>query len=163
MRYITAVLLVLFRPLYTEGFTQFSAFVTTIPLRWFYDATLSGTIIHLGSKSIDYITACSALGAYLFLAVLVLFTPRISFKKGLQIFLTGAVIIFLVNVMRIFVLATLLINNNIDMFVTLHLFTWKVLSGVFVALVWIFLVKLYRIKAIPIVSDWKYLLKLLRR
>jgi cell division septal protein FtsQ len=62
---------------------------------------------------------------------------------------------------RIDILAYLLVNENINLFIGLHLFTWKMLSGIYVALVWIFLVKKYKIKEIPIVGDYNYLKKLL--
>tara|TARA_Y100000310_G_C20686031_1_gene819038 strand:- start:1286 stop:1813 length:528 start_codon:yes stop_codon:yes gene_type:complete len=158
-RLITAWVVVAFRGVYAPIVTTFSAYASYIPLSILFGARLSGNVISLSGKSIEYVEACSAIGAYVFLALLILLTGGIEFRKGVKLFAYGSLLILLANIIRIDVLAYLLANNNIDMFLTLHLFIWKIISGIYVALVWIFLVKKYDIKGIPLVDDFKYFLR----
>ena len=74
-------------------------------------------------------------------------------------FLVGSFLILVANIIRIDILAYLLVKNNVNLFLTLHMLTWKLLSGIYVAFVWIFLVKKYDVKGIPLISDFKYLKK----
>ncbi len=157
LRYCFAVTLVLFKAVYAPLVIGLSAYFSYLPLKLVFGATLVNHVIWLGQKSIEYIEACSATGAYLFLALLILLTYGVSFKKGLTMFGWGALFILVANIIRIDFLAYLLVAENVNMFVTLHLLTWKLLSGVFVAFIWILLVKKFNVQGIPIVSDFKFL------
>ena len=84
---------------------------------------------------------------------------QIELKKGINMFLVGSFLILVANIIRIDILAYLLVKNNVNLFLTLHMLTWKLLSGIYVAFVWIFLVKKYDVKGIPLISDFKYLKK----
>ena len=85
----------------------------------------------------------------------------IKLKTSLKMFFLGSFIILLANIIRIESLIIVLINGGKNYFETLHLLIWKVLSSIFVALVWIFLIKIYKIKSIPLISDFKQIRKLM--
>ena len=159
MRLFVSLMAVWFMGLYSFIILDISAYLSYLPLKLLYNANIADNVIYLGEKSIEYVEACGAVGAYVFLGLLILLTRNINFKKGLKMFFIGAILILFANIIRIDILAYLLIKNDINMFITLHLFTWKILSGVYVALVWIFLVKMYDIKEIPLWSDFKHLKK----
>lgn len=126
-----------------------------------YEASLSGITILTNSHSLTFIPACAAASAYILLGILILLTKDIKRKTGIKMFLLGSIIILVANIIRIESLILILINGGKNYFETLHLFIWKVLSSIFVALVWIFLIKRYKIKSIPLVSDYKSLRKLM--
>ncbi|MBT3865918.1 pacearchaeosortase [Candidatus Woesearchaeota archaeon] len=153
-----ALLVVLFRDTFSPIIVSFSAYLSYLSLIPF-GADLNMNVLSIGTKAINYVEACAAVGAYVFLALLILFTRNINLKKGIKMFLLGALLILVANIIRIDVLAYLLVQNNVNLFLTLHILTWKLLSGLYVALVWIFLVKKFSVKEIPIVSDFKYLKK----
>jgi len=162
LRLFFALLVVLLSNYYSWIITKISLIISYFQLKLFFSpVVLSDNLIILGNRSIEYVTSCAAVGAYMFLAILILLTGGITLKKGLEIFFVGSFLILLANLIRIDILAHLLINENINLFIGLHLFTWKVLSGIYVAIVWICLVKKYKIKEIPIISDFNYLKKLL--
>ena len=127
-------------------------------LKLFYKAELSNTLITIENYSLTFIPACAAASAYILLGILILLTKDIKLKTGLKMFLLGSSLILIANIIRIEALILILINFGKNYFETLHLFIWKVLSSVFVALVWIFLIKFYKIRSIPIISDIKELM-----
>lgn len=126
-----------------------------------YEASLSGINILTNSHSLTFIPACAAASAYILLGILILLTKDIKRKTGIKMFLIGSIIILIANIIRIESLMLILINGGKNYFETLHLFIWKVLSSIFVAFVWIFLIKRYKIKSIPLISDYKSLRKLM--
>lgn len=122
-------------------------------LQFFTAATLEGTTIVVGQTTLEFIPACAALSAYILLAVLILLTEGISFRKGVFLFLYGGFLIFAANILRIEFLIYLLLSYGKNYFATLHLFLWKVVSSIYVALVWVFLTWRFQVKTIPVCSD----------
>lgn len=122
-----------------------------------------GNVFIVGGKVIELIPACVAASAYLLLALLIVLTRGISFKKGITLFFVGSVLILLANVIRIEVLVTLLLGKGVNYFEQLHLLFWKVLASVYVAGVWILLCKWFHIKEIPVYSDVNFLLRQFKR
>ena len=127
-----------------------------------YKPVILNNILLINDKKLVFISACVATSAYLLLAILILLTKDIAFKKGVKIFIIGFFTLFIVNLLRIYFLALILLEFNIGLFETLHLFFWQVFSTIFVFLLWIFLTKYFKIKTIPIYSDFKHLLKELK-
>ena len=72
----------------------------------------------------------------------------------------GFAMIFAMNVIRIVLVIYLAINHGLVWFNIIHMFFWKFLSGVYVALVWIILIKIYNINSVPFYDDLKTLYKL---
>ncbi len=154
---VSAIVLVSFRDIYSWLIVDFSAYISYLSLSPF-GADITGNVISLGSKAINYVEACAAVGAYGLLAILILLTKDVGLKKSVKMFIHGAILILIANIIRIDILAYLLVNENINLFLTLHMIMWKLLSGIYVALVWIYLIRKYHIEEIPIIGDFKELL-----
>lgn len=123
-----------------------------------YAPKIIGETIFINNYAFTFIEACIAPYAYKLFFILSLLTREIKLWARLKIIFFGFLLIFLMNVLRICIL--ILINfQNYKLFETLHFFWWQVISGVYIALIWILLVRRYNIKDIPVVSDFKFLLK----
>lgn len=158
-RWLSALLLALFYPVFYLVFSPLTLWVSFSILHLFTEAVLQGTTILAGHTALVFVPACTAASAYLLLALLILLTRGISWRLGIKLFLLGSLLIFAANIVRIEVLFYLLFNVGKNYFETLHLLIWKVLSSVYVAAVWIFLTWKFKIKGIPVMSDFKYVLK----
>lgn len=110
------------------------------------------------NNNIRFSEACAIISAYFLLLLLVVLTKDISFKKRLKIFLIGSIVLFIINIIRILVLIYILETRGFDSFQQTHDIIWLVLGSILVSLTWIGLIRHYKIKAIPIYSDIKYLL-----
>ncbi len=102
--------------------------------------------------------ACIATSAYYLLAILILLTKNINLKKSVILFISGSILIFIANIIRIDILIYFFLENQINLFQTLHFLFWKIVSSIYVVIIWIFLTKKLKIKTIPIISDIRYLL-----
>ncbi len=80
----------------------------------------------------------------------------------LKLFVYGALLIFAFNIVRILVLVFVYVTFGKNYFDALHLVLWQVVSTIVVVLIWLFLIKKYKIKRIPVYSDVKYLIKLMK-
>jgi len=125
----------------------------------YYKPVLIGQAIIIGNILFNVVEACIGGVAYLLLLLLILLTKEIAFKNRIKLFIIGSILIYLFNIIRISALIFLAVNYNLSYFDSIHLFIWKFFSGVYVALIWIFLVIKYKIKDVPILSDAKYLYK----
>ncbi len=163
IRWITALILAIFYPVFYLVFSPLTLWVSYGILRLFTDVTLAGTTLLAGGKTLVFVPACAAASAYLLLALLILLTRGISFRLGVKLFLLGGSLIFVANIVRIQVLFYLLFNVGKNYFETLHLLIWKVLSSAYVAGVWIYLTWKFKIQGTPIVSDFHYTLRLFRK
>lgn len=167
MKYYKNILLrlliaIIFVSLY-EYFYKIIYPLTVYPAYFFinlaYPANLINNSIFVGSNMITIIPACIAGMAYSLLLFLILFTKGITLKKSLKMFFIGSGLILAMNILRIDLLSWILIEFGSDLFDKMHLLFWNFISGGYVALVWIYLVKRFKIKKIPIVSDIKELYK----
>ena len=112
--------------------------------------------------SVRIIELCVTASAYYTMAILTIITKDISILKRAALFLLGALLIFIMNLVRIFILIYILANNG-DLFRSLHQTFWFLLSFVYVALAWILLSKVFKVENIPIYSDIKFLLQVMRK
>lgn len=126
---------------------------------FFLNPRVIGDSLFIGEFNFIFSKVCIAGGAYFFLMLLILTTKDIDFKKRFYCFLTGSLGIFIMNVLRIFILVLIRIFIGKDLFDNIHILFWSIISGVYIALVWIALVKIFKIKSIPIYDDLKYLYK----
>lgn len=111
----------------------------------------------LNQAVIKFIPACAAISAYYLLMLLILLTRDIKPLIRLKMFLLGSLIILIINTLRVTALLITLSYYGLNLFESIHIFLWILVGSVLVALVWIFLVKRYKVKTIPIYSDLKYL------
>jgi exosortase/archaeosortase family protein len=142
--------------LFYKIFTPLTVYATAAVINLFTRATVSANTIITGSIIINLIPACIAGAAYYLLFILVLATPDIKPKKRLQIIILSFAALFVLNILRILILAAI---TTKPYFGIAHLTLWYVLSTIFVAAVWLTLVKAYRLKSIPVCSDVEYLYK----
>lgn len=124
-----------------------------------YHPTIVANSLVINNISFQFIGACIAVYAYYFLWLLCLLTKDILLKDRIKIIFFGFFLIFTMNILRIALVIILATDYGFFWFNLVHLFFWKFLSGVYVALVWIMLVKVYRIEKIPAYDDLKTLYK----
>ena len=122
-----------------------------------YSPAITDNILAVSGKQFTLVEACIAGYAYYLLLLLLLLTKDIKLKLRLKLIFLGFLFIFIMNIIRITILLLISLNLGQDWFNLVHLFFWRFVSGIFIALVWIFLVKHYKIKSIPVWSDIKYL------
>ncbi|HLC73603.1 MAG TPA: pacearchaeosortase [Candidatus Nanoarchaeia archaeon] len=117
----------------------------------------------INDLTLNFISACVATSAYQLLAILILLTKDLSFKRMLKIFIVGSLMILLVNIVRILILSLVFINYGYESFNSLHILLWRGAASFIVFFVWIGLVKIFKIKNIPLISDMSYLLKYIKK
>ena len=128
-----------------------------------YNPIIASDSLIINNEILKFVPACIATSAYYLLAILVLLTKDITPGKALKLFLIGALVIFIANIVRIDILVIALLESGIGWFNRLHLFIWEFLSTIFVAILWIILAKKFDIKTIPVYSDLKHLIRKSRK
>lgn len=129
-------------------------YLSYLSLFYLSPVLMDSTSFVIQDVTLRFISACTAGPAYLLLLLLVLFVD-LKWKKIIKVFLIGVLLILVANLIRIDILIISLIKYDSTLFNTLHLFFWKVLSTVYVFLLWILLTWWFKIKEIPIYSDIK--------
>lgn len=132
------------------------SYIFLLPLR---PTIQNASTFIIKGQVIEIVPACVALSAYLLLSILILSTKNLRLTKTLKLFTYGVLAILIINIIRIDILIYILLFMGSRLFEPLHLLFWKVLSGVVVVIIWIYLTKKYNITEIPIYSDVKYLIK----
>ena len=128
-----------------------------------FDVSLSMNIftniftIYSGNYALEFVEACVASSAYYLLTLLILMTKDIPFKRMLRMFIVGSLLILAMNIFRVVLIITVLLTFGGSWFNIIHLTFWKLVSTLYVFLVWILLIRWYKINNIPIYSDVKYL------
>ena len=123
-----------------------------------YSISVEGYTLLIDSHILKFVPACVATSAYYLLTLLVLLTKDIKLKDRFCLVLYGSFLIFLMNIIRIDILLYVLIEFGKNWFDKIHIFFWHLISSVYVALVWIFLAYKFKVKSIPVYSDFKFLL-----
>lgn len=127
----------------------------------FVPSALIGTKIMTLTDSFEFIPACVATSAYILLALLVFLTKDISWNEQLQMIIYGWLAILAFNILRIELLLLTYLRFE-TAFETLHLFVWKFMSTAFVVLLWLGLARLYKVKAIPVYSDLRHIISMIK-
>jgi len=122
-----------------------------------YNPTLIGNSISVNNITFSFISACVALPAYYLLLILLLTTKDLNVKSSIKLFFIGSLLILAMNIIRIDLLIAAFTSFGKQWFDKLHIIFWKFVSGVYVAIIWIFLTKKYKIKSMPVYTDLKYL------
>ena len=158
LRYLLIVLLglgnlVIFYTLFTPITTRTIAII----LGLFAKTTTIDNLIFFKTITIELIPACIAGSAYYLLTILSLSVPNLKVSKRFLIIAFSFASLFILNVLRILFLAS--INKSIY-FEAAHLIFWYGVSTIFVVGIWITIVKAFKIREVPIYSDFKYLFSL---
>ena len=160
IRYVLAVLVGIFYQIFYWIFSPWTLHSTYWILNLVYDVVLEGNLITFDSVTFALIPACTAATAYLLLTMLILVTRGIKLLTRIKIWIYGCLLILVFNTLRIFLLIWIYVTFGQNYFDALHLVFWHVISTVVVVLIWIGLTKKYKVKGIPIYSDFKYILSL---
>jgi len=161
IRYVLAVLVGVFYQVFYWIFSPWTLHSTYWILNLVYDVVLEGNLITFDSVTFALIPACTAATAYLLLTMLILVTRGIKLLTRIKIWIYGCLLILVFNTLRIFLLIWIYVTFGQNYFDALHLVFWHVISTVVVVLIWIGLTKKYKVKGIPIYSDFKYIISLL--
>jgi len=124
-----------------------------------YSFYVEGYSLVIEDKILDFVPACVATSAYSLLALLILLSKNMKLKKGILMFISGALLILIMNIIRIDLQLYILLEFGKNYFDKVHLFFWHIVSSVYVAGVWIYLTYKFKLKSIPVYSDLKYLLE----
>jgi exosortase/archaeosortase family protein len=131
----------------------------TYGLLYFYKPIIFGNGFIIKGQIFNLIDACVAGSAYYLIWVLMLLSKDIKSVERIKIVLIGFLLIYLMNIIRVALLIFIAVKFGPNLFEAVHMIFWKFLVGVYVALVWILLVYIFKIKSIPVYSDLKYLYK----
>ena len=112
---------------------------------------VSKDLIFINETGFKIINACVAGSAYYLLLVLNLSTPKIPIKTRIKAILFSFITFFIINIIRILFL--ILIFPIPELFILTHKIFWYALSTIFVVLIWIAEIRIFKIKAIPFYSD----------
>ena len=140
-------------------FTPITFYPVYFILNLFYNASLSGTAILIGSTKIEIIKACVA-GSAIYLLIILNLTTKMNCAKRLASLAYSIACLLILNIARIVILSVMLINN-FALFDITHKIFWYVLSTIFVVVIWFSEVKLFKIKNIPVYSDIKSIMKII--
>lgn len=163
LRYFLAIIfMVLGLPVIYFLLNSLTFYISYYSVSYFSPNLISSTAFIINNVRLNFINACTAGSAYLLLILLTL-TVDIKPKKALKVLFTGSLLIFIANIIRIDILIVALIKYGSNLFNTLHLLFWKILSTLFVVFLWILLTKWFKIKEIPIYSDFKHVHKFYKR
>jgi len=119
-------------------------------LNLFSELINTGNIIIFREIMVEIIPACVAGSAYYLLFVLVLSTPNIKIGKRLLMILFSFSSFFILNILRLVFLIFIVQSLYFEF---IHLFFWYILSTLFVAGIWLYSLKIFKIKDIPVYSD----------
>ncbi len=140
-------------------FTPLTVYPVYFLLGLFFNVTLFSKIYFLiNNIPIELISACIAGSAYYLLFVLNLSTPDIKLKTRIYAILFSFATFLILNILRIFILASLA-ATNFSYFDVTHTILWYGFSTIIVVGIWFVEVKIFKIKEIPFYSDIKFLYK----
>lgn len=137
-------------------FAPLTLYPVAFLLKSFYDITVAGHFIFINKVVIEISKACVAGSAYYLLFMLNFITRGIRLKKRALIFLFTSFLLLGLNIIRIIILSLMKIND-IMFFEQLHIFFWYFVSVVYVFVIWIIAVKVFKIESTPFYSDFLYL------
>jgi exosortase/archaeosortase family protein len=157
IRFLVALIVTLNYSMIYIVLTPVTIYLTYLILNLFYNVLVIDNSIGINGIGFKFIRACIAGAAYYLLFLLIIGLKDINWKKRLNMLLTGSLLILVMNIIRIVVLIVLAVEFGKNYFDAVHLIFWNFVSGAYIALVWIFLVKAFKVDKIPFYSDIKFL------
>lgn len=150
LRYSILITFGIILPVFYFIFTPPNLFLLNKLLSLWFQIKIKANIIY-GPKIIEIIPACIGASAYYLILILNLSTPNIDVKKRLFSIIFMFFSFFVFNFFRLLILISLeFIGFNTYFY---HKFLWYFGSTIFVFLLWLINIKIFKIKKIPIVSD----------
>jgi exosortase/archaeosortase family protein len=135
-------------------FSNITIIASSFILSFFGKAEYLGNLILYNNQIIEIIPACIAGSAYYLLFILIFSTPKIKPLTRIKVLFASFILFFIFNILRISFLSALL---NYSLFNILHIISWYFLSTIAVILIWVLMIKIFKISEIPIFSDIKFL------
>jgi exosortase/archaeosortase family protein len=145
-----------FTPFFYEIFLKLTIYPLNFLLNVFYTSTIDFNTLVIESKIIEIIDACVAVSAYFLLLCLNLLTPNI--KRRFYALAFSFILLLLFNILRIFILSILFIQEYVY-FEQLHKLLWYTLNILIVIGVWFLTAYIFKVKSIPVYSDFKSLIR----
>ena len=163
IRYALLLSIAIFNiPIFTFIFTTPTVFLTYKLLSLFHIPQLQQATIIVDFVSLTFIEACIAGSAYFLLTILHLSVPWKSIKMLTLSLLSSYFIFFIINILRIFLLAELFIAHS-PYFALIHKILWYGVSTLVVIAIWFFQVYHCRINSMPFLTDIKEFLALTKK
>ncbi len=141
-------------------FTPVTLNLVDFLLNLFGSTILIENIIIFERVIIELIPACVAGAGYYLLFILSMSVKDIKIDKRIILILCSFAGLLVLNVLRILFLISI---NSFIYFEEIHALFWYGLSTIFVVLIWVSLVRIFKIKSIPVYSDFKFLIGLMRK
>ncbi|MAG38364.1 hypothetical protein CMI45_03195 [Candidatus Pacearchaeota archaeon] len=139
--------------IFYKVFTPLTVYLSYLVLSLFSQVQLTlPSTLNLSSLTIEIIPACVAGAAYYLLLLLNLTTPM-ALKKRIKSILFLFTTFLILNVIRISAFA-LIITNGYTYFDLAHKVTWYFGSTILVILIWFANVYIFKIREIPVYSDF---------
>jgi len=162
-RYLILFLLGLFFSIFYLIFTPLTIYPSYFILSLFYPSIklLSNNILSFGIIQAKLIPACIAGAAYYLLLILNL-TISMKNKARIKSILFILLTFLILNILRIVIFSALLVNGY-RYFDFTHIFFWYFGSTILVMLIWFANVRIFKINSIPIYSDFKNILKEIKK
>jgi len=154
-RYLILIIFGIFLFLFYKIFLPLTIWPVYFLLNLFYNVSIAGNLLAVAGVKIEIINACVAGSAYFLLLILNL-TTSMKTKQRIYSIIFSILSLLVLNILRIFFLSILYIENFTFFEITHKLF-WYALSIIFVVGIWFLTVKIFKIKNIPVYSDIKSL------
>ncbi len=146
--------------LFSFVLTPITIYGSYILLFSFFDVVVKGKILFVNGFPFEIVEACVATTAYFLLWLLCFLTKDIKLKIRLKLLLYGFLLILGMNLIRIALLVFIAMKYGFAWFTLVHLAFWNFVTGIYVALVWIFLVMKFKIYGVPVYDDLRTLYKM---
>jgi exosortase/archaeosortase family protein len=161
LRYLTLLVLgplFLYYNLFNNLLLALTIHPTNFLISLFYSSNVVGNLILVNNIQIELIPACVAISAYFLLLVINLITPMKPLKRVYSL-LFSFVLLLSFNILRIFILSLMYINS--DAYTDLiHKTLWYSLNLLIILLIWFISVWLFKIRNIPLYSDFRFIFRL---
>ena len=156
-RYVILVVIGIFLPVFYKIFFPLTIWPSFFLLNLFYNASVIGNSIIIDNFTIKIVNACIAGSAYYLLLILNLTIPMETKKRFYSVIFS--IFSFLIlNTLRIFLLSILFVQRFVFFDIAHKLFLYA-LSIIFVIGIWFLTSWIFKIKEIPVYSDFKRLFK----
>ena len=159
LRYSLTLIITLLSNIFYTIFAPLTIYPVYAILSLTQTTLLTNNVIAFNGTEFTFIPACIAGTAYLVLTVLILTTKGIKAITRVKALLTSYLLLLTANIIRILLLIFIYHKFGEQVFDTIHLLFWHILSTIIVLAIWILLTKIYKIKHIPVYDDIKHLIK----
>jgi exosortase/archaeosortase family protein len=137
--------------------TPLTVYSVSQTISLFTEVITEGIFIHLNDFSVELVRGCVAGSAFFLMFILVFSTADIKPQKRFYALITALAMLFVLNFLRIILLVLIYSPTNVY-FDAIHWVLWHLISVCFVVGIWFLVVKIYKIKSVPVHSDIKFLL-----